>query len=147
LKLKGPEETPGLFVYNGSRPIQQIFLKPFIRSFAMSGVSQFVPIVRSELQKLASSGRITYYKELGEIIGKPPRWNLWKSVLDEISYTKPDITILVLNSKTGWPSQIAYKFTDGKPTDEQKKFAQDELTKVFQRYCPTAVIPKLPIPK
>ena len=111
----------------------------------MSGPSQYVAAVRSELEKLARAGRTTYYKDLGATIGKPARWTLWKEVLDEISYAKPDITIIVLQASSGWPGQIDYSATSGKPTPDQRKFAQDELTKVFSAYCPGSPVPQLPI--
>jgi len=111
----------------------------------MSSASQYVGPVRAELEKLVRAGRVTYYKDLGATIGKPARWTLWKAVLDEISYTKPDITIIVLQANSGWPGQIDYSATDGKPTPAQKKFAQDELTKVFKTYSPGKPVPQLPI--
>jgi hypothetical protein len=111
----------------------------------MSTVAQYVGPVRAELEKLARAGRVTYYTDLGATIGKPPRWTLWKAVLDEISYTKPDLTIIVLQANSGWPGQIDYSATDGKPTPAQKKFAQAELTKVFNAYCPGKPVPQLPI--
>ena len=111
----------------------------------MSNASQYVPLIRNELEKLARAGQVTYYKDLGAIIGKPPRWTLWKEVLDEISYTKPDVTIIVLQANSGWPGQIDYSATDGKPAPTQKKFAQDELAKVFKAYCPGKPVPQLPI--
>jgi hypothetical protein len=39
--------------------------------------------------------------------------------IDEISFDKPDISIIVLLAGAGWPGQIDYSATDGKPTDEQ----------------------------
>jgi ABC-type Zn uptake system ZnuABC Zn-binding protein ZnuA len=111
----------------------------------MSNASQYVPAIRNELEKLARAGQVTYYKDLGAIVGKPPRWTLWKEVLDEISYTKPDVTIIVLQANSGWPGQIDYSATNGKPTPAQKKFAQDELEKVFKAYCPGKPGPQLPI--
>lgn len=111
----------------------------------MSSASQYVEPVRAELEKLARRGRVTYYKDLGATIGKPARWTLWKAVLDKISYTKPDITIIVLQANSGWPGQIDYSATNGKPTKDQEKFAQDELTKVFTAYCPGKLVPQLPI--
>jgi hypothetical protein len=111
----------------------------------MSSASQYVAPVRAELEKLARAGRVTYYRDLGAVIGKPPRWTLWKAVLDKISYTKPDITIIVLQARSGWPGQIDYSATDGKPTSAQKKFAQDELTKVFKTFCPGKPVPQLPV--
>ncbi len=75
----------------------------------MLDASEYVHVVRPALEKLAGAGRVTYYKDLGAAIGKPARWTLWKAVLDEISYDKPDLSIIVLNATTGWPGQIAYK--------------------------------------
>jgi hypothetical protein len=105
--------------------------------------------VRSELIRLAEAGDLTYYGELGAAVGIHKQWPLWKRVLDEISDDEtrkemPDITFLVLNSVTGWPSQIDFKRTDGKPTEEQKLKAQAELDKVFRRYCPDRPTPTLP---
>lgn len=111
----------------------------------MASASQYVAAVRSELEKLARAGRVTYYKDLGATIGKPARWTLWKDVLDEISYMKPDISIIVLQARSGWPGQIDYSATNGKPTPAQKIFAQDELAKVFSAYCPGKPVPQLPI--
>ena len=111
----------------------------------MPNSSKYVETIRAEIEKLACAGRVTYYKDLGATIGKPARWTLWKAVLDTISYKKPDVTIIVLNAKSGWPSQIAYKATGGKPSDEQKQFAQAELAKVFELYCPSRPVPRLPI--
>lgn len=109
--------------------------------------AEYVEPIRSELLKLARAGRLTYYKDLGAIVGKPARWTLWKPVLDQISYDRPDISVLVLNAKTGWPGQIAYEATSGLPSDSQKKSAQDELARVFAEYCPDKALPKLPRPR
>jgi hypothetical protein len=111
----------------------------------MSSGSQHVSLVRNELEKLARAGRVTYYKDLGATIGKPAKWTLWKAVLDEISYTKPDVTIIVLLAGSGWPGQIDYSATNGKPTPAQKKLAQEELAKVFKAYCLGEPVPQLPI--
>jgi hypothetical protein len=111
----------------------------------MSSASQYIVPIRTELEKLARAGRVTYYKDIGATIGKPARWTLWKAVLDEISRTKPDITIIVLQANSGWPGQINYRETNGKPTPAQKIFAQDELAKVFTAYCPGKPVPQLPI--
>lgn len=111
----------------------------------MAKASDYVSTVRAELEELVRAGRLTYYRDLGAVIGKPARWTLWKEVLDTISYTKPDITIIVLNAKSGWPGQIDYKATDGKPSIAQQQFAQAELTKVFAQYCPGKPVPRLPV--
>ena len=44
----------------------------------MSSTSTYVQPVRVELERLVRSGQVTYYKDLGVAIGKPPRWSLWK---------------------------------------------------------------------
>jgi hypothetical protein len=104
--------------------------------------------IRSELMTLARAGELTYYGVLGASVGKPARWTLWKTVLDEVSLetpkTDPDITFLVLNASTGWPGQIGFSPTDGKPTPAQMAHAQKELDRVFRRYCPGKQTPVLP---
>jgi hypothetical protein len=105
----------------------------------------YVEPVRIELMKLISAGEVTYYGELGQTIGKPARWTHRKKVLDEISYMKPDISIIVLLADSGWPGQIDYSATGGKPTPAQKQFAQDEITKVFAFHSPGKPAPQLPI--
>jgi len=80
--------------------------------------------VRAKLQKLARAGKLAYYKDLGHEFNKPARWSEWKKILDEMSLTRPDISILVLNATSGWQGQIDYKATNGRPTEAQKKFAQ-----------------------
>ena len=62
-------------------------------------------------------------------------------------FKRPDISIIVLLAGEGWPGQIDYSATDGKPTDKQKQFAQDELTKVFALHYPGKPVPQLPIKK
>jgi hypothetical protein len=111
----------------------------------MPKAHDYVDTIRAELEKLVCAGRITSYRDLGAVIGKPARWTLWNEVLDTISFNRPDITIVVLNAKTGWPGQIDYKATDGKPSITQQQFAQGELAEVFARYCPGKSVPKLPI--
>jgi hypothetical protein len=104
--------------------------------------------IRAELMRLAQAGELTYYGVLGVSVGKPARWTLWKTVLDEISLetprTDPDITFLVLNASSGWPGQIGFSPTGGQPTQEQKEHAQKELDRVFRRYCPNKPTPVLP---
>jgi len=105
--------------------------------------------VRSELIRLAYAGELTYYGQLGDAVGKHKQWPLWKRVLDEISHDEtrqglPDITFLVLNAVTGWPSQIGFERTDNKPTPEQQQQARMELDKVFRHYCPSKPTPTLP---
>jgi hypothetical protein len=107
----------------------------------------YVEPVRIELMKLIRAGKVTYYGELGRTIGKPARWTQWKKVLDEISFKKPDISIIVLLAVSGWPGQVDYSATEGKPTPAQRQFAQDEIAKVFSLYCPGKPVPQLPVKK
>jgi hypothetical protein len=101
--------------------------------------------VRSELTKLAARGSVTYYKELGQKVGRHERWPKWKDVLDTIAHDRPDISILVLNARSGWPGQIGGKpVIEGKPTDAQKRYAQAELERVFQKYAGGKRAPTLP---
>jgi hypothetical protein len=103
---------------------------------------------RSELKNLAERGGITYYKELGKKVGRHERWPKWKDVLDTIAAERPDISILVLNARSGWPGQIGGKpVVDGKPTDEQKRYAQAELVRVFEKYARGKTAPTLPLRK
>ena len=97
--------------------------------------------------RLARAGQITYYSALGAAVGKHARWPLWPIVLerisdDELAKGDPDITDLVLNAKTGWPSRI--QFTNGKLTPQQKQKAQSVLDAVFSHYCPGKQAPRLP---
>ena len=108
--------------------------------------------VHAELMRLARAGQITYYSALGAAVGKHARWPLWTDVLDgisddELAKHNPDITDLVLNAKTGWPSRISRQFTKGKPTPQQKQKAQSGLNAVFAHYCPGKQAPILPQPK
>jgi hypothetical protein len=96
------------------------------------------PIIRSKLLDLARAGEVTYYGVLGAPMQRQARWPGWKIILDEISREEtakgePDVTYLVLNASNGWPGQIGFSPTDGKPTDKQKTQAQSEIARVFQR--------------
>jgi hypothetical protein len=95
--------------------------------------------------RLARTGKITYYRELGAAVGKHERWALWTRVLDEIGLEEgPDITFLVLSARKGWPSRIGKKFMNEKPTSEQRQAAQSGLNEVFRHYCPSKTAPRLP---
>src|ERR1043166_1859088 len=73
------------------------------------------------------------YSEFGARVGIPAR-GPWKEILDliareEVSQGLPDITFLVVNKGTGYPSQIG--FTDAKPPSaDQKAQAKAEGEKI-----------------
>jgi len=105
--------------------------------------------VHAELMRLARAGEITYYGDLGAAVGRHKQWPKWTDVLDgisddELGKDNSDITDLVLNATTGWPSRISRQFTNGKLTDQQKENAQRGLDKVFSQYCPGKQAPILP---
>jgi hypothetical protein len=103
---------------------------------------------RDELKKVIERGHVTYYKELGQKVGRHERWPKWKDVLDTIAHGRPDISIIVLNAASGWPGLIDGKAViDRKPTDDQKRYAQEELARAFRRYAPGKCTPLLPLPK
>jgi hypothetical protein len=103
---------------------------------------------RAELKQIVERGHVTYYKELGQKVGRHERWPKWKDVLDTMAHDRPDISIIVLNADSGWPGQIDGKpVIEGKPTPQQKVYAQAELDRVFKRYAPGKQTPTLPLPK
>jgi hypothetical protein len=103
--------------------------------------------IRTELLRLAHEGETVHYRELGIAVGRGQQ-GPWTTILDEISLEPgPDITFLVLNGKTGWPSRIMKKFTDGKPSPEQMRAAQSGMNDVFLNYCPSKTAPTLPRPR
>jgi hypothetical protein len=63
-----------------------------------------------------------------------------KEVLDEISREetrngRPDITFVLRNKKTGYPSQVGFKPAK-RPTDQQKADARAEAQRVIDAYSP-----------
>jgi len=103
---------------------------------------------RAELKQIVERGHVTYYKELGQKVGRHERWPKWKDVLDTMAHDRPDISIIVLNADSGWPGQIDGKpVIEGKPTPHQKVYAQEELDRVFKHYAPGKPTPTLPLPK
>ena len=98
-------------------------------------------LIRSELMKLATAKpiRLLTYGEFGRRVGIPSR-GPWKGILDLIAKEekdsgRPDITFLIINSKTRYPSQIG--FVDAvPPTEAQKQVARAEFRKIAARYSP-----------
>ena len=52
---------------------------------------------------------------------------------EEIEARRPDITFLVINSKTGYPSQIGFEPAKP-PTEAQKNIVQEEWRKIDAYY-------------
>ena len=101
-------------------------------------------LVRTELLKDAFAGRFPTYAQLGSRVGIPKQ-GPWKPLLDVISGEEtdagyPDLTFLVRNSK-GYPGQIGFVATGGKPTPQQISLAKREVQKVIDLYCPGTINP------
>jgi hypothetical protein len=102
--------------------------------------------IHSELITLAKARplKTITYGEFGVRVGIPAR-GPWKRILDliakeELARGLPDITFLVVNKGTGYPSQIGFK--DARPpTAAQKAQAKTEGQKIVARYNPDAANP------
>jgi hypothetical protein len=98
-------------------------------------------LIRSELLKCARATPMEFptYSEFAPRVGMPTQ-GPWKEVLDMISREEvnqglPDITFVLVNSRTRYPSQIG--FTGSKnPSAQQKARAHTEIQKVIDRYNP-----------
>jgi hypothetical protein len=79
------------------------------------------------------------YAELGARVGIPPR-GPWLPVLDAIANDadrvgEPDLTFLVRNAQTGYPSRIG-RVTQRQATVEQKRLARAKMQEVIDKYNP-----------
>jgi len=77
------------------------------------------------------------YTEFGARVGIPPQ-GPWQPVLDAIANDAdkagvPDLTFLIRNAKTGYPSRIARK-TRRNPTDEDKRVARKKIQEIIDKY-------------
>ncbi len=98
-------------------------------------------LIRSELMKCATANPMEFptYSEFAPRVGMPIQ-GPWKGVLDAISRTEtrqglPDITFVLINKSTGYPSQIGFTGSK-KPTSQQIAHARSEIQKVIDRYNP-----------
>jgi hypothetical protein len=98
-------------------------------------------LIRSELLKCATASPMEFptYSAFAPRVAMPVQ-GPWKGVLDAISRAEtrqglPDITFVLINQRTGYPSQIG--FTQSKnPTPQQKAHARAEVQKVINHYNP-----------
>jgi hypothetical protein len=79
------------------------------------------------------------YTQFGERVGIPPQ-GPWQPVLDAIDNDadkagRPDLTFLITNARTGYPSRIARKTTK-QPTPEQKERARKKMQEIIDEYNP-----------
>lgn len=44
--------------------------------------------IRNELRKIAGLGQVTYYGDLGAVIGRPARWPLWNQFLTKLVWRR-----------------------------------------------------------
>jgi hypothetical protein len=84
------------------------------------------------------------YTELGARVGIPPQ-GPWQPVLDAIADDadkagKPDLTFLVRNAKTGYPTRIG-RVTRRQLTDDQKRLAWKKIQEIINEYNPEAPHP------
>ena len=94
-------------------------------------------ILRVLVEQAKHGERITY-GSLGKRVGGIPPTGPWKEVLDDLSRDergdgRPDITHLVIASKTGYPSQIEFK-DSRTPTAAQKARADVLTAEIFAFY-------------
>jgi hypothetical protein len=99
--------------------------------------------IRDALVAHARSGTFPFYGELGQPLGLPPRWKLWKEYLDSISDDEkkqrlPDVTWIVRSTAArGLPGQMDKKRVV-RPTPADWDRAADMAQHVIDHYCPTA---------
>ena len=98
------------------------------------------PNVRRELLKLASAEPIRplTYGKLAERVSIPAR-GPWKGLLDLIAHEetiagRPDITLLVVLKRTGYPGQINGE-SARPPSTHQKKYVEAEWKKIADHYA------------
>jgi hypothetical protein len=98
-------------------------------------------LIRSELMKCATASPMQFptYSTFAPRVGMPVR-GPWKGVLDAISRAEtrqglPDITFVLVNQRTGYPSQIGFTGSK-KPTPQQIAHARSEVQNVINRYNP-----------
>jgi hypothetical protein len=96
-------------------------------------------LIRNELTALAKEVplRCLTYGEFGARVGIPAR-GPWKKILDliaseELTADRPDITFLVINSKTGYPGQIDFE-PASPPSQAQRRSFEAMLKRIAAHY-------------
>jgi hypothetical protein len=79
------------------------------------------------------------YTEFGLRVGIPKQ-GPWQPVLDAIANEadkagEPDLTMLIRNARTNYPSRIG-RVTTREPNDEQKRFARKKMQEIIEKYNP-----------
>jgi hypothetical protein len=97
--------------------------------------------IERELERCARASPMERptYTQLGARVGIPPQ-GPWQPVLDLIANDAdkagvPDLTYLVRNAQTGYPSRIG-RMTRRQATDDQKRLARTKLQEVIDKYNP-----------
>jgi hypothetical protein len=98
-------------------------------------------LIERELERCARATPMQRptYTEFGARVGIPPR-EPWQPVLDSIANDAdkvgmPDLTFLIRNARTGYPSRIG-RVTRRQPTDDQKKIARKKMQEIIDKYNP-----------
>jgi hypothetical protein len=98
-------------------------------------------LIERELERCARATPMQRptYTEFGARVGIPPR-GPWQPVLDSIANDAdkvgmPDLTFLIRNARTGYPSRIG-RVTRRQPTDDQKKIARKKMQEIIDKYNP-----------
>ena len=103
-------------------------------------------LIERELERCARATPMERptYSELGARVGIPPR-GPWEPVLDAIADDadeagKPDVTFLIRNARTDYPSRIG-RHTTRQPTDDQKRLARKKMQEIIDAYNPGTANP------
>ena len=98
--------------------------------------------LKRSLEQCVVGGRCNFmtYGEFGNRFGFGPRGPR-KEALDAIARefsakSLPDLTYLLQNRRSGYPSQIDFRSAKPQPDDSQKQKARAEAQRIIDRYCP-----------
>jgi len=97
--------------------------------------------IERELERCARASLMEYptYSELGRRVGIPTQ-GPWQPVLDAIAdeadkEKRPDLTFLIRNASTGYPSRIG-RVTKRNPEPWQKARAREKVQEIIDKYNP-----------
>jgi len=103
-------------------------------------------LIERELEKCARAAPIEYptYADFGRRVGIPAQ-GPWQPVLDAIADeadkgNRPDLTFLIRNAKSGYPSRIG-RVTKRNPEPWQKERARVKVQEIIDKYNPGAPNP------